>query len=165
MVTLAPRRLSADNGSSHAEGAAPLTGLTILAVDDEPAARGFLQCEMERLGAQVTVATSCTEALGLLAERSDGRPVLVIADVGMPGEDGYVFIQKLRDLDLERGEQTPAITLTAYARPEDRARALTAGYHQHVAKPVDIELLVRAVLETADALHKDRSNGEAAAGG
>ena len=155
----APARPAASRGVPRTDGAAPLTGVTILAVDDEPDARGFLQTEMERLGAQVTVATSCTEALGLLAQRRDGRPVVVIADVGMPGEDGYVFIKKLRDLDLERGQQTPAIALTAYARPEDRARALTAGYHQHVAKPVDIELLVQAVLETTDVVRKGFGNG------
>ena len=132
---------------------------SILAIDDEPDARDFLQTEMERLGAQVTVAGSCTEALRLLEKRSAADPVVVIADVGMPGEDGYAFIHKLRDLDLARGRQTPAIALTAYARPEDRARALTAGYHQHVAKPVDMEFLVRAILETADLLSKGRSNG------
>ena len=147
-----PRRRPRDTAA-----ALPLTGLSIVAVDDEPDAGGFLQAEMERLGAQVTVATSCVEALGLLAKRNDDEPV-VIADVGMPGEDGYVFIQKLRALDGERGRQTPAIALTAYARPEDRARALSAGYHQHIAKPVDIELLVRAVLETADTVRKSRQN-------
>jgi len=153
------KRLSADAGSPRRDWVAPLTGLTILAVDDEPDARDFLQAEMERLGAQVTVAGSCVEALGLLEKRSAADPVVVVADVGMPGEDGYAFIHKLRDLDLTRGRQTPAIALTAYARPEDRARALTAGYHQHVAKPVDIELLVRAILETADLLYRGRSHG------
>ena len=151
------RRGAAGNGARDTAAALPLTGLSIVAVDDEPDAGGFLQAEMERLGAQVTVATSCVEALGLLAKRNDDEPV-VIADVGMPGEDGYVFIQKLRALDGERGRQTPAIALTAYARPEDRARALSAGYHQHIAKPVDIELLVRAVLETADTVRKSRQN-------
>jgi len=153
----------AANGSPDSAGTAPLTGLSIVAVDDEPDAGGFLRAEMERLGAQVTVATSCMEALSLLAKRSDDKPLVVIADVGMPGEDGYVFIQKLRALDGERGRQTPAIALTAYARPEDRARALSAGYHQHIAKPVDIELLVQAVLETADNVlnhRKAESNGD-----
>jgi signal transduction histidine kinase/CheY-like chemotaxis protein len=159
------KRVDAADGSRHPEGAAPLTGLTILAVDDEPDARGFLQAELERLGAQVTMATSCAQALDLLAERRDGRRVVVIADVGMPGEDGYVFIKRLRDLDLARGEQTPAIALTAYARPEDRARALTAGYQHHIAKPVDIDLLVRAVLDTAATFFKPDSNDDAAADG
>jgi signal transduction histidine kinase/CheY-like chemotaxis protein len=154
------RRVMIDDGVPRSERAAPLTGLTILAVDDEPDARDFLQTEMERMGAHVTVATSCSEALRLLEKRGDADPVVVIADVGMPGEDGYVFIEKLRHLDNARGRQTPAIALTAYARPEDRARALTAGYHQHVAKPVDLEILVRAILETADILNKSRSNGD-----
>ncbi len=158
------QRVDAGNGVPHTEWTAPLTGLTIFALDDEPDARGFLQAEMERLGAKVTVATSSAEALDLLAERRDGGPVVVIADVGMPGEDGYVFIKKLRDLDLQRGRETPAIALTAYARPEDRARAITAGYQQHIAKPVDIELLVRAVLDAA-ARHDGRSSGEDAPGG
>ena len=152
---------------TNGEGPAPLVGLSIVAVDDEPDAGGFLQAELERLGAQVTVATSCMEALDLLATWRDDKRVVVIADVGMPGEDGYVFIQKLRALDGERGRQTPAIALTAYARPEDRARALSAGYHQHMAKPVDIDLLVHAVLEAADTVRKDRlhpSNPQRATG-
>jgi signal transduction histidine kinase/ActR/RegA family two-component response regulator len=150
------RRANTEDRSPRSDWEAPLTGLTILAVDDEPDARDFLQTEMERLGAQVTVAASCTDALRLLEKQGNGDSVVVVADVGMPGEDGYAFIQKVRDLDRARGWQTPAVALTAYARPEDRARALTAGYHQHVAKPVDMDLLVRAILQTADVLTKSR---------
>ncbi|HUF93998.1 MAG TPA: ATP-binding protein [Candidatus Limnocylindria bacterium] len=155
------RRPAADAGSADDEGTAPLSGVTILALDDEPDAREFLRTEMERLGARVTVAAASAEALDILADRGDGEAVVVIADVGMPGEDGYTFIEKLRDLDLKRGQQTPAIAVTAYARPEDRARALTAGYDRHVAKPVDLDVLVRAVLDTADVRPGPRARGEA----
>ncbi|HEX8703361.1 MAG TPA: response regulator, partial [Myxococcaceae bacterium] len=70
------------------------------------------------------------------------RPQLIISDIGMPGEDGYSFIQRVRALSADEGGRTPAVALTAYARIEDRMRALMAGFSNHVPKPVEpLELL------------------------
>jgi CheY-like chemotaxis protein len=69
------------------------------------------------------------------------RPDVLVADIGMPVEDGYGLIKKVRALPKDRGGQTPALALTAYARTEDRVRAISEGYQLHLAKPVDrIEL-------------------------
>jgi CheY-like chemotaxis protein len=65
------------------------------------------------------------------------RPDLLVADIGLPAEDGYVLIQRVRDLPPDEGGQTPAIALTAYARVEDRMRTLSAGFNMHVSKPVE----------------------------
>jgi CheY-like chemotaxis protein len=70
---------------------------------------------------------------------------VIVSDIGMPGEDGYSFIKKLRELKPDKGSQTPAIALTAYARSEDKARILSAGYEMHIAKPVDPVELANAV--------------------
>jgi len=75
-----------------------------------------------------------TEALGLLAGKQFD---VIIGDIEMPHEDGYTFIRKVRQLEAGRQTQTPAIALTAYARAEDRVRALTSGYQTHVTKPVE----------------------------
>jgi len=65
------------------------------------------------------------------------HPDLLVADIGLPDEDGYALIKRIRDLSAEEGGETPAVALTAYARVEDRMRTLSAGYQMHVAKPVE----------------------------
>ena len=72
-------------------------------------------------------------------------PDVLISDIGMPDEDGYEFIRKLRRLPPEKGGQTPAIALTGYASRKDRERALAAGYHQHMAKPVEQVDMIAAI--------------------
>ena len=72
-----------------------------------------------------------------LEEIGAWKPDVLIADIGMPDEDGYGLIRRVRALSKEQGGQTPALALTAYARTEDRARALSAGYQVHLSKPVD----------------------------
>jgi signal transduction histidine kinase/DNA-binding response OmpR family regulator len=125
-----------------------LDGLRILVVDDEPETRALLQFVIEQCSAHVTTAGSVPEGLAALAlapatERFD----LLISDVGMPGEDGYSFVRKVRELPDENVRRIPALALTAYARVEDRTAALRAGFNMHLAKPIDPnELLV--VLET-----------------
>jgi CheY-like chemotaxis protein len=92
-------------------------------------------------GAQVTAVSSGAEALALLSDSPGGRrPDALILDIAMPDEDGYAVLKKVRALEAEQGataDQIPAIALTAYGRSEDRLRALQAGFHMHVAKPVD----------------------------
>ena len=111
-----------------------LRGLRVLVVDDEFDARALLTTMLERSGAHVLAVPSTREALESV---ETWRPDVLIADIGMPVEDGYSLIRKVRALPRERGGQTPALALTAYARTEDRIRALSEGYQMHLAKPVD----------------------------
>ena len=90
----------------------------------------------------MTAVASAREALGALEL---GRPDILVSDIGMPGEDGYSLIEKVRALDARHGRRIPAVALTAYAGPEDRQRALSAGYELHVPKPVAPEDLVTAL--------------------
>ncbi|WP_375767361.1 PAS domain-containing protein [Archangium gephyra] len=106
----------------------------ILVVDDEEDNREVLKVLLEESGAHVVTAASASEALRAVRE---GRPELLVSDIGMPGEDGYRLIAQVRALPAEEGGGVPAVALTAYARVEDRARALTAGFNMHVAKPVE----------------------------
>jgi len=119
-----------------------LEGLQVLVVDDEPDARELLAVMLESRKAQVVTAASAREGLEKLELC---RPHVVISDIGMPGEDGYSFIRRLRALSPERGGQTPAIALTAFARMEDRTRALLAGFQMHVPKPIEPVELVRVL--------------------
>ena len=115
-----------------------LGGLRVLIVDDEIDARGLLSAMLERCGAEVLAVPSSSEGLQAI---ESWRPDVLVADIGMPVEDGYGLIRKVRALPRERGGQTPALALTAYARTEDRVRAISEGYQLHLAKPVDrIEL-------------------------
>ena len=111
-----------------------LGGLRVLVVDDEFDARALLKTMLERSGAQVHAVPTAREALESVEA---WKPDVLIADIGMPVEDGYGLIRKVRALPRERGGQTPALALTAYARTEDRIRALSEGYQMHLAKPVD----------------------------
>lgn len=142
-ITHAPRDGSKarSHPKTHAEEDHPtdlpdLSGLCILAVDDEPDARGLLKRILEDAGAKVSVAGSADEALAILQSSSLD---LLISDIGMPGKDGYQFIKQVR----EAGHTLPATALTAFARSSDRTRALMAGFQAHVGKPVEpLELLV-----------------------
>ena len=111
-----------------------LSGLRVLVVDDEIDARTLLIAMLERCGAQVVAVSSAREGLESV---ESWKPDVLIADIGMPVEDGYGLIKKVRALPKERGGLTPALALTAYARTEDRVRALSEGYQVHLAKPVD----------------------------
>jgi CheY-like chemotaxis protein len=118
-----------------------LKNIRILVVDDEADAREVVAAALERCGAQVMVAASTEEALGILnRERSD----VLVADIEMPGEDGYSLIRKVRALADSRG-QTPAVALTAYASASDRARLLDAGFNRHVPKPVQPPELIAVI--------------------
>ncbi len=111
-----------------------LHGLRVLVVDDEIDARTLLSMMLEKCGAQVVAVGSSREGLESI---ESWRPDVLIADIGMPVEDGYGLIKKDSALPKKKGGQTPALALTAYARTEDRVRALSEGYQVHLAKPVD----------------------------
>jgi CheY-like chemotaxis protein len=116
-----------------------LLGVRALFVDDEADARELIAMILAERGAEVRTAVSATEAL---AACDEWRPDVLISDIGMPGEDGYMLMKKLRAREKLLGGHIPAIALTAYGRREDRLRALSAGYEYHVPKPVEeVELL------------------------
>jgi CheY-like chemotaxis protein len=111
-----------------------LDGLRVLAVDDEVDARQLLAAVLERCGAEVRTCASASEALEALKQY---KPDVLVSDIGMPDEDGYSLMEKVRASEAGRGQRIPAVALTAYARVEDRLRALSAGYNMHVPKPVE----------------------------
>ncbi|HEV7784272.1 MAG TPA: ATP-binding protein, partial [Thermoanaerobaculia bacterium] len=121
----------------------PLRGMRTLVVEDDPDSLEMVCTLLTQRGADVRPASSTAEALAIL-ER--WRPDLLISDLGMPEEDGYTLIRRVRALPAERGGQVPAVALSARTRPEDRIEALAAGFQMHVAKPVaPAELLAVAV--------------------
>jgi len=132
---------------SSTQPAASLAGLRVLIVDDELDARELVTVMLERSGAEMKAAASGGEAMKIIEA---WRPDVLIADIGMPVEDGYGLIKRLRALPKERGGQTPALALTAYARTEDRVRALSAGYQVHLSKPVDRAELTAVVARLAE---------------
>ena len=123
-----------------------LEGLRILLVDDEPEAREIISTVMTRTGAEVTACHSASEALATLLE---WKPDVILSDIAMPDEDGYSFIGKVRSLPREKGGETPAAALSAYARDVDRHQALAAGYQMHIAKPIAATQLVTMVARLA----------------
>jgi len=127
-----------DASSAGMATPAMLMGVRLLVVDDDPGARELITGMLAGFGAQVSVAESGQAALSLLFSQ---RPDVLIADLGMPDMDGYALIEQVRALDPDFGGLTPAIAVTAYASPQDRLRALQAGYQNHVAKPVEAEEL------------------------
>lgn len=137
------------NGSGAQARPGDLTGLQnlrVLVVDDDPALGEAVAEMLGGTGAEVRVAESTNEAL---KEVEEFHPEVLLCDIAMPGEDGYSFIRRLRALGAARGGNIPALALTALAGEEDRRRALSAGFQMHVAKPVDIDRLARAVQELA----------------
>jgi CheY-like chemotaxis protein len=123
-----------------------LDGLRVLLVDDEPEARQILSTVISRRGAEVKTCETAAEALDVLVE---WRPHVLMSDIAMPGEDGYSFINKVRSLPADKGGDTPAAALTAYARDEDRNRAIAAGYQVHIAKPISSGQLVMTIARLA----------------
>ena len=124
----------------------PRSRLKLLIVDDDPATRALLAEALETRGACVRASASAREARQTLVV---WHPDLVISDVGMPRENGYELIRRVRDLPADQGGATPAIACTGYARAEDRARAIDAGFDAVVPKPVDLDLLVDTIAHVA----------------
>ena len=119
-----------------------LAGLEVLVVDDEPDARELIALVLGSYGANVRTVGSAKEAISALA---DQLADVLISDIGLPNEDGYSLISRVRSLPVERGGKVPAGALTAYASTEDHRRALAAGFQAHLTKPVepsDLALLV-----------------------
>jgi CheY-like chemotaxis protein len=136
-------------GRSHAADGdlrAPrrLDTIRILVVDDEPQARDLFSAILENAGADVRAAGSASDALALILS---WPPTVLLSDIEMPNEDGYVLMQKVRELNLS--SSIPAIAVTAHARPEDRVRAADAGFQWHLAKPVEPSELTSVIANLA----------------
>jgi PAS domain S-box-containing protein len=123
-----------------------LGGMHVLVVDDEADARELIKRILNDCNANVTTAANAAEALAAV-ERE--RPALLLSDIGMPEVDGFELLSQVRALGPERGGKVPAIALTAFARSEDRLRALQCGFRDHVSKPVEPAELVNAVAQAA----------------
>ena len=121
-----------------------LAGLKVLVVDDEPDARQLLRRALADCQAQVAIASSAPEALALIEKF---QPDVLVCDIGMPEQDGYDLIHRVRANPATK--DIPAAALTAFARPEDRKRSLLAGFQTHVAKPVDPAELTAVVASLA----------------
>ena len=133
------------------DGLPSLQGLRILVVDDEPDTRELIHEVLKECGAEVITSPSAAEALVALEQH---KPDILISDLGMPDEDGYSLITKIRALPSERGGEIPAAALTAYARAEDRMRVLRSGFQFHLPKPVDSAELVTVVASLAGRAYK-----------
>lgn len=146
-----------DGPSPAALDPGALAAMRVLLLDDAADAREFLRTLLESVGAVVFEAASSAEALALLETE---RPDVVVADIAMPEEDGYRFLERLRARPATAGGTIPALALTAYAGDSDRSRALASGFEEHLAKPVDPQALVTALLRlAARSTAADRSVG------
>ena len=128
-----------------ADGSVPTTalmGLRILAVDDEIDATAVTAAILVSAGAEVKTAASVSQAMDLMKQ---WRPDVLISDIGMPDEDGYDLIRKVRAQPSDNQRNIPAIALTAFARTRDRLKVLSAGYQMHVPKPIEPLELVTVV--------------------
>ena len=164
------KRKNGDNGAPRAEeppGVASnfLEGLDVLVVDDEPDARDLVTAVLVKCGARVRTASTAENALERVREQ---RPDVLISDIGLPSEDGFSLIRRVREIEPE----VPAAALTAYASPDDQQRVLSGGFDAHVSKPVDpadLALLVASLARRMVSIRAvpESSDGQpaAAAGG
>ncbi len=141
----------------------PLAGLCILAVDDEPDSREYLQRLLAEQGADIVSVGSAAEALEEL--RADtGRFNLLVSDIGMPGSTGYDLIEAVRKRLKVDARHLPAVALTAFTRREDSARALDKGFQKHLAKPVQVGRLIGAIRQLTGRQQTRRARARSAPG-
>jgi CheY-like chemotaxis protein len=160
-ITLPSSRIEPPSESTAATAAAAddafhsvsLGGIRMLVVEDEADTRAFLKHLLESCGASVDIAASAPEALALWPTV---RPELLISDIGLPDMDGYDLMQRIRQKEVGDGGGIPAVALTAYARSEDRTRALLAGYQAHLAKPVEPTELLATIASFAEFIQAQR---------
>jgi CheY-like chemotaxis protein len=123
-----------------------LSGLNVLIVDDDSDTLTLMQTALERREANVTAVSSAGEAIQAITLK---RPDVLVSDIAMPDEDGYGLIKKVRSLENGASENIPAVAITAYAKEEDRERALLAGFQIYLAKPVELTELISVVARAA----------------
>ncbi|HLO47038.1 MAG TPA: response regulator, partial [Kamptonema sp.] len=134
---------SSSVSSENEQPPSQLSGLQVLVVEDDADARQFLGTLLEEYGVTAIAVRSVAEAIAVL-ER--WQPDILVSDIGMPLEDGYSLIRKVRAKETSQRQHLPAVALTAYAREQDRVQALAAGYDEYIAKPVDPEQLLGALV-------------------
>jgi signal transduction histidine kinase len=140
---------------SSAEPSHELEDLRILLVDDDADTLQMLTLALEHAGGEVRACASVREALAALGE---WKADLLVSDIGMPNEDGYALIRKVRALEPELGGAMPAIALTAFASVSDRSRALSEGFQMHVSKPVEPFDLVRLIAQLSGMSYESAEN-------
>jgi CheY-like chemotaxis protein len=131
-----------------------LTGLRVLVVDDEANARDLVSAILAECDAEVKTAASAAEALAILSDDSQWQPEVLISDIEMSELDGYEFMRRVRTLPADRSGRVPAVALTAYARVEDRMKALAAGFQMHVPKPIEPAELLTVLASVTGRLAK-----------
>jgi CheY-like chemotaxis protein len=131
-----------EDGASPEFHAVDLRGVRVLVVDDQRDACELVERVLEECGAWVVTAPGGQVALDVLPE---ARPNVLISDIGMPGMDGYELLRRVRELEDASLQRVPAIAMTAFARSEDRTRALRSGFQVHISKPVEPSELVATV--------------------
>ncbi|MBM0740266.1 response regulator [Phormidium sp. CLA17] len=130
-----------------------LTGLKILIVDDDPDTQLLFTCLLESIGAVVAVVASACEAFTLLTQFT---PDVLVSDIALPNEDGYIFIRKLRALEAKSNQFLPAIAVSAYIQGNDDLLAAAAGFQRWLSKPVDLDYLIRTIAEVVPHKTGDR---------
>ena len=130
-----------------------LAGLKVLVVDDEPDNREFLMVALKQWGATATAAATAAEAIDLLQQ---SPPDILVSDIGMPVEDGYSLIRKVRSSASDKIKRLPAVALTAYASEEDRDRAIATGYDEHLTKPIEPALFATVLARLTNLHEGDR---------
>ncbi len=146
---------SAEGESSIQDEQLTLNGIKVLVVDDESDARELVKLVLESCNAQVITAACPKEALVALQQEEIH---ILVSDIGMPEEDGYQLIAKVRKLSPDKGGKIPAVALTAYARAEDRKRALLSGFQMHVSKPIEPSELIAVVSSLTSLMPKARDS-------
>ena len=150
LTAAAPVRQPAE---ANAAAALDLNGIRVLVVEDDQDSNDLLRLLLQRWGATVASATSVNAAMAHLAL---DRPDLIITDIGLPGEDGYSLLRRVRALPGERGGLVPALVVSAYAHAEERRRAEAAGFQHYLTKPFDPSALAAAIAATVNRDGRDR---------
>ena len=119
-----------------------LSRVKVLVVDDEPDARDLINRILSDCHAEVRTAANAREALDAIAREV---PDVLVSDLGMPDIDGFELLARVQALGPDRGGRVPAVALTAFARSEDRLKALEAGFRAHISKPVEPSELIATV--------------------
>jgi len=134
---------SAEPETVKPSDASTLKGARILLIEDEPETRKALAILLRQAGAEVVGAESAAVAFEAYITR---KPTLILSDIGLPGEDGCLLLQRIREHEKTAGSAAvPAIALSAFTRDEDRLRAIQSGFQKHLGKPIDTEYLIETL--------------------
>ncbi len=146
-----PPMISADGTFSPYKSLHTLQDVRVLVVDDEPDARYLVSAVLMQQGAEVRACACAAEAL---KEVLAWKPTVILCDIGMPQEDGYDFIRKVREWEIDAGGQIPAVAVTAFAREEDRLKAISSGYQTHFPKPIEPTQLTAVVASLVEKIKR-----------